>query len=149
MKPLSRIFSLLLLLGLPLAAADEVDFSAVQRADDERVAATVAADRTRLDAVYSDDFTYAHSTGKVDTKASFMEALLSGKEHYLSCSYERRTFTAAGPGIVLMKGRCRIRAGGADGKAVENYLGFLGVWRKENGAWRFLAWQSCHIVEGT
>ena len=44
-----------------------------------------------------------------------------------------------------MTGRVRIRAATAEAE-MENALSFLAVWRKENGQWRFLAWQSCKLT---
>ena len=118
--------------------------AAVTAADDERVAATQAGDRTRLAASYSDDLHYAHSTGVVDTKASFIDVLTSGRTKYLAIDYTRREFTFPAPGIALMTGRARIQVQSSTG-AMDNALSFLAVWRLENGRWRFLAWQSCRL----
>lgn len=121
-----------------LPAAADPEFDAVRRADDARVIATVGFDREQLAAILSDDLTYGHSTGKVDNKASFIDAISSGRVKYASIIYESRKFTAAGPGIVLMTGRCVVN----NAKPNDHRLSFLAVWREENGVWRFLAWQS-------
>lgn len=144
---MNRLPPLLLLLALvraPLAAAPDPVLDAVARADDARVAATVAADRSQLAAIFSDDLSYTHSSGHHDTKASYTESIAGGSLKYLSITYEERTFAPAAPGIVLMRGRGHFRTMD-HGKLADNYLCFLGVWRLENGAWRFLAWQSCHL----
>jgi hypothetical protein len=139
---------LLFLLVLPLASAlsvrasDEVVIAAVRAADDERCAATMAAVPARLDAIFSDQLHYAHSNGAIDTKASYMDSLVSGRSDYVSFEYLSRDFILAGPGIVLMKGHAIITAG-APGKPNRNDLNYLAVWREEGGKWRFLAWQSC------
>jgi len=115
--------------------------NAVRAADDERVAATIAADPVRLDAIYSDQLHYGHSNGVTDTKVSFVESLTSRRSIYESVEYQQRDFIPAGPGIVLMKGRALIRAGNAAQRNLLD-LNFLAVWREEGGKWRFLAWQS-------
>jgi ketosteroid isomerase-like protein len=114
----------------------------VRAADDERVAATIAADPARLAAIFSDELRYAHSSGKVDTKASYTQSLVSHATVYESFEYRERNFRSAGPGIVLMTGRVLIHSR-HDGPSVVMDLNFLAVWREENGHWRFLAWQSC------
>ncbi len=116
--------------------------AAVRAADDERLAATKAADPARLDAIFSDELRYAHSSGRVDTKDSYIKSLVSRSTIYESFDYREINFHPVGPGIVLMTGRVVIRAGNAGQKAA-NDLNFLAVWREENGRWRFLAWQSC------
>lgn len=114
----------------------------VAAADDERQAAIKAGDRVRLEAIFSDQLRYAHSNGKVDTKVSYIESLVSRETVYESFEYKERSFQSIAPGIVLMTGRVFIRAHTSDQK-VANDLNFLSVWREENGRWRFLAWQSC------
>jgi Domain of unknown function (DUF4440) len=147
-KTLFCFFAMLLLVSLrgadlpplPGPAADPL-FAAVASADDERQAATMAGDRARLEAILSQELRYAHSSGKVDTKASYVESLVSRQTVYESFDYRERTFLSAAPGIVLMTGRVLIHAHNGAQK-VENDLNFLAVWREEKGQWRFLSWQS-------
>jgi hypothetical protein len=116
--------------------------AAARAADDERLAATKAGDPARLDAIFSGDLRYAHSSGKVDTKASYVKSLVSRSTVYESFDYQERNFKVAGPGVVVMSGRVVIHSSN-DGQPVVLDLNFLAVWREENGRWRFLAWQSC------
>lgn len=144
MKKFIPLFCLLLITALR-AETDSV-LDAVRKADDERVAATVAADRARLGAIFSDELRYAHSVGKVDNKASYTETIVSGGTKYFSEEYVRRDFKQIAPDIVLMTGRCHIKSAN-DGKEPSTSLfGFLAVYRLENGAWRFLAWQSTKLA---
>ncbi len=142
MKHLSRLLLLLALTAGRLGAAEDAPIAAVRVADDERVAATIAADPARLDALLSDQLHYAHSNGFIDAKASFIESLTSRRTVYESVEYAQRDFIPAGPGVMLMKGRVFFRVGlGAHRNLID--LNFLAVWREEGGRWRFLAWQSC------
>lgn len=139
----SALIALLLApLGTLHAAAD--GRLAVQSADDVRIAAMSSPKRDQLATIFSDDLRYAHSTGAVDTKTSFIDTLTSGKTKYLRFDYLEREFSFPAPDIALMTGRARIRAATAEGE-MENALSFLAVWRKEKGQWRFLAWQSCKL----
>jgi hypothetical protein len=142
MKTLLLLFSVLALTLAPIcASADDTRTTNLKAADDERVAATIAADQSRLAAILSDDLHYAHSSGAVDTKASYMESLTSGRLKYVSMQYEARDFTFPAPGVALMIGRANVEVAKADGKTAMK-LTFLAVWREEQGHWRFLAWQS-------
>jgi hypothetical protein len=143
MKPtLLRFLSLLALLAFTARAADDKLIAAVRAADEERTAATKSAEPKRLDAIFSDELRYAHSSGKVDDKGSYVKALTSRSTVYESFDYKERKFIPAGPGVVLMVGRVIVTAGD-NGAIVPNDLNFLAVWREEKGKWRFLAWQSC------
>ncbi len=147
MKSFLRLVSLLALLGtctLSAAPADAALIAAVRAADDERLEATKAGDRARLEAIFSDELHYSHSNTKIDTKATFVEALAGKKTVYESFEHKERTFVPAGPGVVLQHGKMLTRIRGANGVNTLD-LAYLAVWRLEKGKWRFLAWQSCRV----
>lgn len=136
---------LLVIVVYPLEAADDLSFQTLSAADDERVSAIVAADPARLNSIFSDELRYAHSTGAVDDKGSYMDSLVSGRTKYLVYDYEERKFTFPAPGISLMTGRVHIQSTNAAGTLSDVVLSILAVWRQEQGKWRFLAWQSCRL----
>lgn len=147
MKALLRLLPLLVLAFVAVpraqsaAAIDDKLSAALVAADDERQAATIAGDRARLDAIFSNELRYAHSSGKIDSKASYIESLVSHQTVYESFEYRERTFLPVAPGIVLMSGRVFVHAHNGEQKVALD-LNYLAVWREENGHWRFLAWQS-------
>ena len=126
------------------ASAEDARAATLAAADTARVAAMKSADREKLAAILSDDLRYAHSSGTVDTKQLFIESLTTGRTKYVGLDYEERSFTFPAPGVALMTGRAHVKVTNATGE-VDMVLGFLGVWREENGHWRFLAWQSCKL----
>lgn len=128
----------------PSVRAEDARTTALKAADDTRVAATKSADREKLVAIFSDGLRYAHSSGTVDTKQSYIESLTSGRTKYLTLDYDERAFTFPAPGIALMTGRAHVKVKNATGE-VDMILSFLSVWREEDGRWRFLAWQSCKL----
>jgi hypothetical protein len=132
----------------PLFAADDARISALKTTDDARVAAMRTADRAQLSTIFSDELRYAHSNGIIDDKSSLIETLVAGRTKYVGYNYEEQNFTFPAPGIALMTGRTHIKAETAAG-TVDSVLGFLAVWREEQGRWRFLAWQSCKLPPAT
>jgi hypothetical protein len=167
MKRSAFAHCLALLLVLPVAslrAADELSLparnpaahvllgpaataliAAVRAADDERVVAVRSADPARLDAILSDQLRYTHSNAKVDTKQSYMDALVSHQTVYEVYEYQQRDFHVASADIVLMTGRMTIKARSAAGSFASD-VSILAVWRLEAGKWRFLAWQSAKLT---
>ncbi len=134
-------YSTILFCGVFARAEESDPFAAVRGVDDERVAATVAADKVRLDHIYSDGLRYAHANGKIDNKAQHIAALSDKKTSHDRFDYQVREFLSAGPGVVLMSGRLLIHTTSAKGKSV-NDVNFLAVWREESGRWRLLDWQA-------
>ena len=127
-----------------LHAGEAHPTTAIRDADNERVAAIMAADAARLDAIFSDDLQYTHSNGKHDTKASYIESLVTHKTVYKVYDYKEREFRLASPDIGLETAHVLITSvnGTTENK---NDLSILAVWRKEDGKWRFLAWQSAKL----
>jgi hypothetical protein len=113
--------SLICLISI-LSFAEETPLAAVQAADDARVAAMKAPDRDKLGAIFSDELRYAHSTGVVDTKGSFMDVLLKGNTKYQEIDYVERNFTCPAPGIALMTGSAKFKIGPEAG-GIEPTLG--------------------------
>jgi hypothetical protein len=142
--------ALLLSCLLPFAAsaADDAKLAAVTAADDARVAAMLTPNQATLDKVLSDDLRYAHSNGKVDTKASLTASLLGGEAKYLSYKYTERAFKFPAPDVAVMAGRLEVQAK-VDGVSMTTGISYLAVWRLEKGQWKFFAWQSCKIPPST
>lgn len=126
-------------------AAERSPVADLQAADDARIAAVKAADATKLREIISDDLHYGHSSGGIDTKTSFIESLTSGRVKYAVYDNEERRFSFPAPGIALMHGRAHAKVETATG-GMDSKIGYLAVWRQENGIWRFLAWQACRIL---
>ncbi|MEO6005815.1 MAG: nuclear transport factor 2 family protein [Opitutus sp.] len=124
----------------PAASSDVI--AAATAADVERMAAMIAADPVRLGAIFADDLRYAHSSGKVDHKASLIQSLVSHQTVYENFDVKERTVTVVANGAVMMAGRTIATTNNAGQKQLID-LNYLSVWREENGKWRFVAWQSC------
>ena len=130
------------------SAADDPKVAALTSADDARVAAMLKPSAASLDTVLSNDLRYAHSNGKVDTKASLTASLLGGEAKYVSYKYSERTFKFPAPDVALMAGRLEVQAV-VDGVSMTTGISYLAVWRLEQGHWKFLAWQSCKLPPAT
>ena len=139
---------LLAFLCSSLCAAEDPKVTALTAVDDVRVAAMLKPSKATLDTVLSDDLRYAHSNGKVDTKASLTASLLVGDAKYVSYKYTERTFKFPAPDVALMAGRLEVQAI-VDGVSMTTGISYLAVWRLEKGQWKFLAWQSCKIPAAT
>jgi len=142
------LVSLTLLIAFNAFADENARLASVKAADAARVAAMKSPTTDALNLIFSDELRYAHSSGVVDTKASFIDVLTTGKTKYVGYDYEEQNFTFPAPGIALMSGKAHVKAVTATGE-MDAVLAFLAVWREEGGKWRFLAWQSCKLPAAT
>jgi hypothetical protein len=116
------------------------DAAGLHDADGARMAAMVHADADRLAAVLDDDLTYTHSNGRVDTKASLVAALVSGRIDYrviVAGDTRARVFGSAG--IVTGPVHIEVAAGGRVHRIEGAYTATY-WWRA--GRWRLVAYHS-------
>jgi ketosteroid isomerase-like protein len=113
--------------------------------EEERFAAMVSGDVGLLDAMLHQDLVYTHSSAVVDTKASYLEAIRTGKTRYESQKrFEERVRTCGD--CALVTGRAEMQAV-VDGVRKTLRLRYLDVWTKTPQGWKFIAWHSTAIPQ--
>ena len=96
-----------------------------------------------LGVLVADDLSYGHSSGKVDTKASFIGDLVAGKSDFVSITITDQTIKVAGDVAIV---RHTLAADTNDsGKPGKVALKILGIWQKQGGEWKMLARQAVRI----
>lgn len=115
--------------------------AAVEALEDERIAAMCRQDAETLERVLSESMVYVHSSGLVDTKASFLGHVRNGPIQYKT--FDRRSVEAyaAGDATVIIRGEAAVGVE-FDGNPIDLDFRYLAVWVNRDGTWRFEAWQS-------
>ena len=111
--------------------------------EDKRYAAMTTNDLAALEALFHDEMIYTHSSAVVDTKASYLEALRSGKTRYKTAKRFEEKVRFAGD-TALVTGRAEFEVE-LNGNPKTLRLRFLNVWTKTPAGWKFIAWQSCSL----
>lgn len=124
-----------------LAAAGPAD--AVKEAEMTWVKAIVAKDYAALDKVLGDDLSYAHSDGRRDTKASYIESLKSGAQKYEKAEPADLAVKLYGNAAVVT-GKLKL-VSETGGKRSEPTLSLLHVYVKRGGQWQLVAHQSARM----
>lgn len=109
-------------------------------ADDRRAAATIAKDRAALEAMFSPDLRYVHSSGTDEDRATYIERACTGWYDYRKLTSLRREWRVIGD-VALCNGDVAIDVV-AKGNPKVFTSRFLQVWRREGGAWKLVALQS-------
>jgi hypothetical protein len=122
---------------------------AVKALELERFKAQETNDFPALERLLADDLVYTHSSGAVDSKASYIESLRSGKARYLKIVPDELKARVVGD-TVLIHGRgvftLEAMVNGQKGENVLK-LSFLDVWQKRGGKWQMIAWQSARLPQ--
>jgi ketosteroid isomerase-like protein len=101
-------------------------------------------DRALLNKLTSEDLSYGHSSGRIEDKAAFVEALASGKSDFITLNLAEQTVKVRGDvAYVRHKLSAETNDGGKPGTA---NIGVLLVWVKENGEWKLLARQAFKLL---
>ena len=118
---------------------------AVRAAESQRLRALVTADYAALDRLLADDLTYTHSTAKVDTKATYLEPLVSGRTRYQSLEpsdVQVRVYGTTGVVTGILRSVALVA-----GKESRTDMRFTNVWVQRDGRWQMVAWQSTRLPE--
>jgi len=119
-----------------------------QSRDEQSVAAAVESlrkalidpNKATLDALVLDDLTYGHSSGVIQDKAAFEEALLNKSSDFVTIDLSLQTIKVVGNTAWV---RHILSATTNDGgKPGSTKLSVLLVWVKQKGVWRLLARQA-------
>lgn len=102
--------------------------------------AMISGDQSALDAITSALLSYGHSSGRIEDKKAFIEAIVSGKSDFVSIELSDQTIVVKGKSAIV---RHQLKANTLDnGVPGQVNLHILTVWVKEKGQWKLLARQS-------
>ena len=122
------------------AQAQSKDEQAVAAAVENLKKAIVDADKAALEAITVEELSYGHSSGKLEDKTQFVEALTSGKSDFKNMDLTEQTITVSGNTALV---RHDLKASVVDnGNPADIHLGVLLVWQKQKGQWKLLARQA-------
>ncbi len=106
--------------------------------------ALISGDRTALEDIAAIDLSYGHSSGKLQDKAAFVEAIANGSSDFVSIDYKNQTVRVTGKTALV---RHELHAKTNDGgKPGEVHLGILLVWQKEGKEWKLLGRQAYKLA---
>ena len=111
--------------------------------DKKRMQAMAKKDVATLEAVLADDLVYTHSSARLDTKRSLIDAMVSGATVYTGVEPSDVKAQDLGDTVVL--------TGIAQIKVVSNgtpnafSVRFTDVYTKRDGRWQMVTWQSTRL----
>jgi hypothetical protein len=125
--------------------------SFAQPADEKEIAGRVESlrklmlnpDQTALEELASEDLSYGHSTGLMEDKAAFVDALVKGKTKFTSLTLSNQSIKIVGD-VAIVRHRLT-------GDTFNNNVAgkvdiiILLIWQKQKGQWKLLARQGVKI----
>ena len=146
LKKIMCITFLCSLIGIAPAFAAKDEAAAVAATAEKLRALMVEPDKTKLGALVANELSYGHSGGKVDTKESFIDDLMTGVSDFLSITISDQTVKVVGDTALIRHtlGGDTHDKGKDPGKV---NLKILQVWKKQGGQWKLLARQAVRVAQ--
>ena len=124
-----------------MAIDQSKEINAVSAAVEAFRKATIAADKSALDKLTANELSYGHSSGRLETKAQFIESLTSGKSGFSAIELSDQTIT-----IVDQTAFVRHVFNGTSRRESANLkLSILTVWLQQQGQWKMVARQAAKL----
>jgi ketosteroid isomerase-like protein len=139
MKKTILLFTILtgLAIGSQAQTKEETEVTA---AVEKMRLAMISGQKADLDAVASDDLTYGHSSGKLQTKAEFIDSFVTKASVFVTITLTDQTVKVTGNTAIV---RHKLAATTADGgKPGTVNLGIMLVFIKQHGEWKLLGRQA-------
>ncbi len=137
---MKKIFYLLVFFSVStITHAQSRDEKQVATAVKELNKALLHADKKVLENITVSELSYGHSSGKIENKTQFVEAIVKGIVKFSDIDISDQTITIAGNNAIV---RHRFSAKLINnGTPLEIKIGALMVWVKQKGKWKLLARQ--------
>ncbi|HSI00434.1 MAG TPA: nuclear transport factor 2 family protein [Reyranella sp.] len=126
------------------ALAQANDQAAVAEAIAALTKAMLAADKAKLESLLSDNLSYGHSSGKIETKKEVVDVVAGKKTVYNKIELSNHVIAIAGNNAIA-RHAWESESGTGDGKWNVAKIGVLQVWAKEGGSWKLLARQAFKV----
>jgi hypothetical protein len=137
------IFCLILAQSFNQADAEDALIQEIEQTENRRIQAMLRGDADVLERILSEELTYTHSHGKVETKQEFLNVFKSGKLKYKSID-RKDVKTHIYGNVALITGRAMLKVN-FEGKDFISPVRFTAVYVKQDGIWQMVAWQSTTI----
>ncbi len=104
----------------------------------------ISCDTATLERLMSDDIVYTHSSGRLDSKKSFIASIASGTVKYRRVA-RKEVAASVREGFAFLTGSVEIDVE-TGGRVLNLNLRFANVWERAGGGWQQIVWQSTPIA---
>ena len=137
------VFFVLSLCLAGMASAAGTSEPEVWAAENARIDALMKQDYDALEKILADDLLYCHASGRVDSKAAFMQTLRNGQTRYIRMEKKNATIRSSSE-MAVINGSYWVQTKGPSGspeRPVEDAVLTL-IYAKRNGQWQIISYQS-------
>ena len=127
------------------AVAQSADEAAVARAVEALRKATFGQEKSQLEELCAEEVAYGHSDGRVETKAQFINGVMTRKATLKSLTLSDHVVAIVGVNAIARHKWASESE--LDGKATSTRIAVMQVWLKQGGTWKLLARQAARLPQ--
>ncbi len=140
MKKLAFIILALTLFNTTMQAQSKDEKEVIALVETLRQA-MMKADKAVLENIASEDLTYGHSSGTLEDKAAFVDAIASRKNEFVKIDFPDLTVKLTKNGAAIVRHKI-VGDTRNDGKPGTVNIGVLLIFEKQKGQWKMIARQA-------
>jgi len=126
------------------SAAESADQAAVDKAVEALRKALLEKNRAGLEQLTAAQLSYGHSSGRVESKAQFVDGVMGSKAVTKSIAFPELTVAVVGDTAIAR--HLYESESETDGKTNNVKIGALQIWQKQDGNWKLLARQGFKLA---
>jgi hypothetical protein len=138
------LFAVLVFFAVNIAGfAQTPDEKAVAAAVEKLKTGMLNGDKAILNNIAAPELSYGHSSGKIEDKAAFVQAIVSGESDFTKIDLSDQTIKVVGNTALVR----HVLAADTKNSGVAGTvkLAILLVWQKQQGQWKLLARQAVKV----
>ena len=140
-----RILYSLLLILITSVSYSQARQATVLQLEKDRFKAMINKDSLFLVRALADDLLYFHSDGAQDSKETLIRNIMDGNLEYFSIELQQADIrTHSMTAWIHGAAKIKVRSG-KDAAVVELTIRYLDIYKREDGEWRLVAWQSARL----
>ena len=114
---------------------------AICAAEQQRCAAMLVNDATKLDAILDPRLHFGHANGGVDDKQAYLTKMAAGRIIYEGIMWSEDVVIELAPDVAMLTGKMmtNVKVDGVE-KTLKNRV--ISIWVQTNQKWRLIAFQS-------
>lgn len=113
--------------------------------DRARVRAMVTGDETTLECYFTEDLTYAHTNGVLDSKATLIDKIRTGVYKYASIEVDDARVKELPGDAAVVTGTAGLGVRTDAGNLLRIPIRFISVYVRDEDTWKMTAWQSTRL----
>ncbi len=117
----------------------------VMETDRARVRAMVTGNETALERYFTEDLTYAHTNGVLDSKATLIDKIRTGVYKYASIEVDDARVKELPGDAAIVTGTAGLGVRTDAGNLLRIPIRFISVYVRDEDAWKMTAWQSTRL----